>query len=683
MKKLFSSRISWVAILALLAGFSLHAQSGDAPPTTEMGVGGSAPLTVYTGNIAVKLRLESQMFQKDTYVVIDYTQSTAMEIHPALARTMRFGDGETTLKIRAENFSLDVPIDDLREAPPGSPSFVLMNQLTAEFEEQNERVDITAKIGWDLLKHFSLKLDFENNEFVLTPASARTEEDIRTEYEMIVTGLVRVDKNVWIPVQDDEYQSVYMLFDTGSYHTRIDKDFANLRGFPLGGVPNLRFVNSEQSQPISEMAALMPYGVEPAPKMEPPEGVEVQQPEVVPIEDRLHSEPMLITGLSLLSGYTLEINPEEGILALTRVKNSNYREQDEAFYSAVGSRDSDKFDAYLEANPEDQHVTEAVFWRYGLGIEEKDSVDDQLVTLNRGLHVTRESDQFRYINGFISFSNAVGAEPDLKIAVGEKALGFVAVSKNPAHRQHVQIFLGDLYFEQENIDKAYENYFSAAFNGDPRLEAFNRFKLATVYEAMGKHQRAYSSYSRGLRDFDSLPPNMAAESLEALTRLREHLDPDDPLIVEAETNRMYVPKQLNLGEALPVVTAMTLEGEEQSLDHFKGKVVLVDVWATWCGPCIAGLPKLREVAEKFAGTDFEVLSVSADDKAETVVDFLEDEELPWNHWHIGAGGDVHKEWNIRGYPTYMLIDRNGTLLARGHGLTDEMISLIEQNLKQI
>ena len=89
------------------------------------------------------------------------------------------------------------------------------------------------------------------------------------------------------------------------------------------------------------------------------------------------------------------------------------------------------------------------------------------------------------------------------------------------------------------------------------------------------------------------------------------------------------------------------------------------------------------VAEKFAGTDFEVLSVSADDKAETVIDFLEDEDLPWSHWHIGAGGDVHKEWNIRGYPTYMLIDREGTLLARGHGLTDEMISLIEQNLKQI
>ena len=130
------------------------------------------------------------------------------------------------------------------------------------------------------------------------------------------------------------------------------------------------------------------------------------------------------------------------------------------------------------------------------------------------------------------------------------------------------------------------------------------------------------------------------------------------------------------------MTAMTLEGEEASLDHFKGKVVLVDVWATWWD-LVAGLPKLREVAEKFEGTDFEVLSVSADDKAETVIEFLEDEELPWNHWHIGAGGEVHKEWNIRGYPTYMLIDRDGTLLARGHGLTDEMITLIEQNLKQI
>ena len=681
MKNLFSSKISWVAIFALLTGISLQAQSGDAPATTELGIGGSAPLTVYTNNIAVKLRLESQVFQKDTYVVIDYTQPTVMDMHAALFRTMRYGEGETTLKIRAENLSLEIPVDDIQGVGPGHPSFALMNQLTAEFEEQNERIDITAKIGWGLLKHFSLKLDFDNNELVLTPASERTEEDIVAEYEMLVKGVVRVDGRVWVPVQDDVYQNVFMLFDTGSYHTRIDKDFASLRGFPLGDVPNLRFVDGEQSQPISEMAALMPNGVERAPKMELPEGVEV--PEVAPIEERMKSEPVLISGLSLLSGYTLEINPEEGLLALTRIKNSNYREEDEAFYTAVGARDSEKLDAYLEAYPEDQHVREAVFWRFGLGIEEQDPVDVQLATLDRGLNVVLESDQFRYINNFIGFSNSVDAEPDLKIGIGEKALGFVAVSKNPAHRQHVQIFLGDLYFDQENIDKAYENYFAAAFNGDPRLEPFNRYKLATVYEAMGKYRRAYSSYSRSLRDFDDLPPDMASGSLEALTRLREHLDPDDPLIVEAETNRMYVPKQLNIGEPLPVVTAMTLEGEEQALDHFKGKVVLVDVWATWCGPCIAGLPKLREVAEKFAGTDFEVLSVSADDKAETVIDFLEDEELPWNHWHIGAGGDVHKEWNIRGYPTYMLIDREGTLLARGHGLTDEMISLIEQNLKQI
>ena len=681
MKKLISTRVSWVAILALLAGFSLQGQSSEAPPTTEMGDGGSVPLTVYTDNIAVKLRLESQVFQKDTYVVIDYTQPTAMEIHRNLARSMRFGEGETTLKVRAENFSLEIPVDELREA--GGASGQLLETLTAEFEEQNERIDVTAKIGWEVLKHFSLKLDFDTNELVLTPASGRTEEDIVADYEMVVKGLVRVDGNVWVPVQDEEWQNVYMLFDTGSYHTRIDKDFASLRGFPLGGVPNLKFVDGEQSQPISEMAALMPHGVEPAPVREPPEGVEVQQPEVVPIEERVHSEPVIISGLSLLKGYSLEINPTEGLLGLTRIKNSNYREEDEAFYAAVGARDSERFDAYLDAYPEDQHVREAVFWRFGLGIEEEDPVDAQLATLDRGLHVTLESDQFRYINNFIMFSNAVDAEADLKIAIGEKALGFVAVSKNPAHRQQVQIFLGDLYFEKGNIDKAYENYFSAAFNGDPRLEAFNRFKLATVYEAMGKYQRAYSSYSRGLRDFDSLPENMAAESLVALTRLREHLDPDDPLIVEAETNRMYVPKQLNIGEPLPVVTAKTLEGEDQALDHFKGKVVLVDVWATWCGPCIAGLPKLREVAEKFAGTDFEVLSVSADDKAETVVDFLEDEELPWNHWHIGPGGEVHKEWNIRGYPTYMLIDRNGTLLARGFSLTDEMISLIEQNLKQI
>ena len=653
MKRISSWNLIWLPILALFFGLSLQAQSQDIP---ETGIGGAVDMSIYSDNIAMRLVLETEVWRKETYVVIDYAQINAFEIQSCVLGTLRFGEGEDTLKIRGPNLELSVNRSDI-----GVAADLLCNTLTAEYAEENDQIDVAAKIGWPILKHYALNLDFDSQRLTLTPSAEKTEAEARRQFELVIQGLQQINDEVWVPVVANETDRVFMQFDTSTYHTRIDRTFGDTLAYPGEDAAEIAFVDGDKSKSIKDMAALMQ-----TPTPEEDQGLFV-----------------MASGLSLLTGFNLEINPNAGYLALTQVKNSNWREEDTVFYQAMRNQDRHELDAFLELYPEDRNVEEAVLNRFVLGLDAADSLEPQMAALEKGLNVTPEQEKFRYLNDFLNVAFSSDAQPDLSITVGVRALDFVALAENPGDRQKVQLLLGDLHYGKEEVEDAWRYYLASAFNGDPRLEGVVKVKLATVYEEQQRWRRAYANYARSLRDQRSLPEDLAADAQEGLSRIRDHLDPSDPLIEEAQNILEYVAKPVKLGEPLSIVKASNLDGVEQSLTDFQGKVVLIDVWATWCGPCIAGIPKLREVAQQFEGTDFTVLSVSADDQVETVKEFLIDEPLPWDHWHIGASSDVHLEWNIRGYPTYMLIDQEGTLLARGYSLTDEMIDLIEQNVKGV
>ena len=126
-----------------------------------------------------------------------------------------------------------------------------------------------------------------------------------------------------------------------------------------------------------------------------------------------------------------------------------------------------------------------------------------------------------------------------------------------------------------------------------------------------------------------------------------------------------VVSDLSIGNAAPEVSIQTVDGKELRLSALRGKVVVLDVWTTWCGPCKAMIPHSRTLVERLKGKPFTLVSISADEKKETLTDFLAKNNMPWTQCWVGVESKFAEDWDIRHYPTIYVIDANGVIRDKG------------------
>lgn len=130
-------------------------------------------------------------------------------------------------------------------------------------------------------------------------------------------------------------------------------------------------------------------------------------------------------------------------------------------------------------------------------------------------------------------------------------------------------------------------------------------------------------------------------------------------------------RRLSLVDNKMHLEGKTLEGKDFDWDGYRGKVVLVDFWATWCGPCRAMLPQLVELHEQYRDRGFDIVGVNLDDEAEAVESFLKANELPWATLfdnHEDAKESMGRYYGIRVIPTTVLVGKDGKVLATNlHG----------------
>jgi len=124
-----------------------------------------------------------------------------------------------------------------------------------------------------------------------------------------------------------------------------------------------------------------------------------------------------------------------------------------------------------------------------------------------------------------------------------------------------------------------------------------------------------------------------------------------------------------------------LDGTTLTLpDDLKGKVVLIDFWASWCGPCVASLPKLKEIYSKYRDQGLEIVGISLDRTLAAAKSFIRDRNLGWIHTYGGSGrNSIAAKYGVNAIPSLWLIGRDGKVItnnARGR-----LDTLIPQALK--
>jgi peroxiredoxin len=130
--------------------------------------------------------------------------------------------------------------------------------------------------------------------------------------------------------------------------------------------------------------------------------------------------------------------------------------------------------------------------------------------------------------------------------------------------------------------------------------------------------------------------------------------------------------RLTVGEEAPDFTLTDLRGEPMSLASLRGrKVVLLDFWTTWCGPCRIAMPSLQAIHEDLAADGLELVSVNQGEEAPLVRGFIERKKYTFRTV-LDGDGDVGGRYGVRALPTVVVIDKQGKVrrLSVGHSYDD-------------
>ena len=252
---------------------------------------------------------------------------------------------------------------------------------------------------------------------------------------------------------------------------------------------------------------------------------------------------------------------------------------------------------------------------------------------------------------------------------------------------HVTSRPNDFYKELESDNPLYERW--TAVMGKIQVvfeeqlvrhpDAWDVVRMLTeIQEALGNTAAAEKVFKKSQKVYEKQLEQDADDrsALRGLANIHEKLG---NIELASEYQVKADPSLGWVGQVLPDFSAaVDLDGTPISLADYRGKVVLLDFWAVWCGPCLGEIPRIKAVYEKYHDKGFDVIGVSLDEDAAVLREFIKEKEIPWRQIFDGQkwAGHLVQQYGVRGIPAPFLIDRGGKVIsveARG-SLLDELVA---------
>lgn len=246
----------------------------------------------------------------------------------------------------------------------------------------------------------------------------------------------------------------------------------------------------------------------------------------------------------------------------------------------------------------------------------------------------------------------------------------------------------------QSADKVVE---LAANNPDLQAQAYNLKGIAIQKQSDGKDQKKLQEAEAALRQAVTAKADYAESRYNlGIVLLQQNRDPEG--IIELKKFLELAPDQANISDARKIIenprrarepfapdfSITTSEGEYISLDDLKGKVVLLDFWGTWCPPCVASIPALRDLNKKYSKHEaFVMLGISSDGDEDKWSNFVVKEKMVWPQF-LDRQRAVQRAFKVSAFPTYIVLDHEGIIRFRTSGMSFEREAALSEAInKQI
>jgi pentatricopeptide repeat protein len=277
----------------------------------------------------------------------------------------------------------------------------------------------------------------------------------------------------------------------------------------------------------------------------------------------------------------------------------------------------------------------------------------------------KAEEEFELVMEEVREESKTASPQQFSMVIEEKMGAFIEKYPGTLEAAKAELIMGKFYTQIGRFEDAIvhlRNFIDSGFLREGNDVAAASYSLANCYIRLEK--------------FDE-----AEEVLDSMLKW-SGLDQKGRAVVSQQLSQLGTLRRLVTGKEAIDFSATTDSGKKISLEDYRGDVVLLDFWASWCAPCIREMPNVKSVYDKFHHKGFEIIGISLDKSEKKFRSYIKEQDISWPQIFDGGSGagGIARKYAVNAIPATFLIDREGRIAAknmRGPQLGKAVSDLVE------